>query len=313
MLTKRINYERKSLQKEMIFSFVILFIVLIIFGYELRLLESEYTIQSITSKEIDYDKYRSYYLEENTLSKAQQLSSLIKKRYSFLKNNTYVNEFGYLTFSMMANTYDLKDNQLTDPYTFYRGITRISMDQRFQQLYEYNRAILSDLIYFPVPKMENQSADIYYMDSWSQPRTYGGDRKHEGCDLMATNNKRGFFPVVSMTDGIVEKIGWLDQGGYRIGIRSPHKGYFYYAHLDSYAPEIKEGDTVIAGQLLGFMGDSGYGKEGTKGQFDVHLHLGIYVNENEQEMSVNPYYILRLMEKKRTSWKNGDTNGDLLR
>lgn len=39
---------------------------------------------------------------------------------------------------------------------------------------------------------------------------------------------------------------------------------------------IKEGDQVQAGEMLGFMGDSGYGEEGTTGQFPVHLHLGIY-------------------------------------
>ena len=43
---------------------------------------------------------------------------------------------------------------------------------------------------------------------------------HEGCDIMAGNNERGYFPIVSMTDGVVERIGWLEKGGYRIGIRS---------------------------------------------------------------------------------------------
>ena len=47
-------------------------------------------------------------------------------------------------------------------------------------------------------------------------------------------SQSGFYPVISMTDGKIEKIGWLSLGGYRIGIRSPHGGYFYYAHLASY-------------------------------------------------------------------------------
>ena len=103
-----------------------------------------------------------------------------------------------------------------------------------------------------------------------------------------------------ITDGIVEKMGWLEQGGYRIGIRSKAGAYFYYAHLDTYAPELKIGDSVTAGQLLGFMGDSGYGSEGTIGQFDVHLHLGIYVPSESCEISVNPYWILRILENCRT-------------
>jgi len=47
------------------------------------------------------------------------------------------------------------------------------------------------------------------------------------------------------------------------------------------------------------MGDTGYGEEGTKGMFDVHLHLGIYVNSGDQEISVNPYWILKMLEYSR--------------
>ena len=50
--------------------------------------------------------------------------------------------------------------------------------------------------------------------------------------------------------------------------------------------------------MLGFMGDSGYGEEGTTGQFPVHLHLWIYAFENGKEISVNPYYLLRALEDK---------------
>ena len=68
-------------------------------------------------------------------------------------------------------------------------------------------------------------------------------------------------------------------------------------------PDIREGDTVKAGQLLGFMGDSGYGPEGTKGEFDVHLHLGIYSWGTGEEISVNPYYLLRSLEEHRLKYQ----------
>ena len=65
--------------------------------------------------------------------------------------------------------------------------------------------------------------------------------------------------------------------------------------------EWRPGDTVHAGELLGYMGDSGYGEPGTTGQFPVHLHLGIYIRtEHHDELSVNPYWILRYLEKYRT-------------
>ena len=58
------------------------------------------------------------------------------------------------------------------------------------------------------------------------------------------------------------------------------------------------GDTISAGDILGFMGNSGYGKEGTIGKFPVHLHLGIYIPTlYTDEMSVNPYHILDILRK----------------
>lgn len=150
---------------------------------------------------------------------------------------------------------------------------------------------------FPVVK-EEEGYPVTYDNSWGAKRSYGGERVHEGCDLMANNSVRGKYKVCSMTNGVVEKIGWLEQGGWRIGIRSENGIYYYYAHLDSYEKAFKKGEEVVAGQILGRMGDSGYGKEpDTKGKFDVHLHVGIYMKDYQgQERAVNPYWFLKQLE-----------------
>ena len=154
-------------------------------------------------------------------------------------------------------------------------------------------AIWDDLEYFPV-----DGKPIYFENTWMFERYYGGKRGHEGTDLIPEENIPNYYPVVSMTDGIVEKIGWLPQGGYRIGIRSPSGGYFYYAHLSNYYQDFEVGDLVYAGDVLGTMGDTGYGEEGTTGKFDVHLHVGIYIKtENFSELSVNPYWALRYLQE----------------
>ena len=161
------------------------------------------------------------------------------------------------------------------------------------------RAIWNDVKYFPIPQSLDDTEDkISYVDSWMFERNYGGKRGHEGTDIMAEKNTPGYYPVVSMTDGVVTEKGWLEKGGWRIGITAPTGAYFYYAHLDSYA-ELEKGDPVKAGDLLGYMGDSGYGEEGTTGEFPVHLHLGIYLNEGTEEISVNPYPVLRYAENAR--------------
>ena len=164
------------------------------------------------------------------------------------------------------------------------------------------QAVWDDLKYFPVAESsDNSRLSVSFEDSWMFDRSYGGERGHEGTDIMSSVNEPGRFPVVSMTDGTVESKGWLELGGYRLGIRAPHGAYFYYAHLDSYA-DIEEGDTINAGDLLGFMGDTGYGtEEGTRGKFPAHLHVGIYLYQNEQEISVNPYPALSYVQDKKVS------------
>ncbi len=156
--------------------------------------------------------------------------------------------------------------------------------------------LLSDISCFPVAIDGTGAATISYENSWGTARNYGGDRRHEGVDLMTSNNVPGYFPAVSICDGVIEKLGWLELGGYRIGIRSEHGLYAYYAHLDSYREGLRIGDVVKAGDIVGYVGNTGYGPEGTKGQFDVHLHFGLYVDIAGKEVSVNPYEILRYLE-----------------
>ena len=164
----------------------------------------------------------------------------------------------------------------------------------YLQLKNYYEAIWGNLQYFPVA-----SDDISYEDSWMDSRTYGGNRHHEGTDLFGPVSQSGYYPIISITDGIVEQKGWLPLGGYRIGIRSDSGGYFYYAHLSSYEEDFTPGDRVQAGEILGFMGNTGYGQEGTSERFPVHLHLGIYITTPEgQDISVNPYHVLQCLRKK---------------
>lgn len=138
-----------------------------------------------------------------------------------------------------------------------------------------------------------------YENGWKQSRTYNGNRLHYGIDIMAEEHKPGQIEVVSMTDGVIENIGWNPTGGYRVGVRSPGGAYFYYAHLDENPVHLQKGDKIYAGDLIGRMGDTGYGEEGTRGQFPVHLHVGIAVKTADQvEFWMNPYPLLKYMEGK---------------
>ena len=166
----------------------------------------------------------------------------------------------------------------------------------------YN-GLLADIKYFPVPRSNKRKEWVKYVNSWNYERTYKGNRTHEGTDVMGDINKDGIYPVVSVSDGYISNIGWLELGGWRIGITSPSGIYYYYAHLDSYAKEYKEGDVIRAGDIIGYMGSTGYSKvEGTKNKFPVHLHFGIYITPDPdiaadyEEIALNPYNILKINE-----------------
>lgn len=130
----------------------------------------------------------------------------------------------------------------------------------------------------------------YYSDcdDFGNERSYGFKRKHLGHDFMTSVGT----PVSAMEDGIVETLGWNRYGGWRIGIRSfDGQRYYYYAHLRKgkpYAENLKEGQTVKAGETIGYVGQTGYSfKEDTNNIQTPHLHFGIQLIFNEVQKDGN--------------------------
>ncbi len=142
---------------------------------------------------------------------------------------------------------------------------------------------------FPVPLHANYS----YRNTWGHPRGFGGRRIHEGTDIFANYG----VPVLSTTYGIVEIKGWNRFGGWRIGIRDTHNIYHYYAHLNGFEKGIEVGDVVKPGDIVGYVGASGYGPPGTSGKFPPHLHYGMYRDNGNTEWSFDPYPYLRKWER----------------
>lgn len=145
-------------------------------------------------------------------------------------------------------------------------------------------------------------------------RSFGFKRKHLGNDLMGSLGT----PIVAVEGGVVEALGWNRYGGWRVGIRSfDSRRYYYYAHLQKdhpFAEDLKVGDIVQAGDLIGFMGRTGYSdKENVNNIETVHLHFGMELvfdesqKECNSEIWINVYDIVRLLANHRSSVvKNGD-------
>lgn len=237
--------------------------------------------------------FRSLNFSENTM---KTFHNLYQDKESDWEDN--------LTFAMLNQRFHLdneKDLVTKRIPAYYKNS---AVYQRFKNRY---KAVFKDIKYFPVGRDVDGGERCYYENSWYNDRTYGGKRFHEGTDIMTSNNERGYFPVYSMTDGVVEQKGWLKLGGWRLGIRSKNSAYFYYAHMAQYADDIEVGNHIKAGQLIGYVGDTGYSKkEGTTGNFPVHLHIGIYLQEKEGEMSVNPYWVLKGIESKKKAFHSSN-------
>ncbi|UKK99014.1 stalk domain-containing protein [Brevibacillus brevis] len=138
-----------------------------------------------------------------------------------------------------------------------------------------------------------------YGDSFGSDREWtetnsGSVRSHEGIDIMAPKGT----PIYSVSDGTINKVGWNTYGGWRVNITDENGQYrMYYAHLQAYVPGLYAGKTIKAGQLIGFVGDTGYGGTGTVGMFEPHLHFGLYRNSTGK--AIDPYDYLRIWEQNK--------------
>ena len=126
------------------------------------------------------------------------------------------------------------------------------------------------------------------VDTYTQARA-GGARIHDAIDIMADEGT----PVIAATDGTVEKLFFSDGGGgITAYVRSPDRHWmYYYAHLQAYAPGLREGQHLGRGDPIGRVGSTGNANpEGP------HLHFAIHrMAEGErwwQGRPVNPYPLL---------------------
>ena len=139
-------------------------------------------------------------------------------------------------------------------------------------------------------------------------RSYGYARTHQGNDLMGSVG----IPIVAVEGGTIEALGWNQYGGWRIGIRTADKKrYYYYAHLrrnHPYAPDLQEGMVVQAGDVIGYMGMTGYSPvENTNNISTPHLHIGLQLIFDESQKDganqiwIDPYNLISLLSANKSA------------
>lgn len=164
------------------------------------------------------------------------------------------------------------------------------------------------------PIAKNYSFSHY--DDFGNARSYGYKRVHLGNDLMGSIGT----PVIAVESGTVEAIGWNQYGGWRIGIRSfDKKRYYYYAHLRKdhpYVKDLQEGQIVKAGDVIGYLGMTGYSTKENVNNINVpHLHFGMQLifdecqKDGTNQIWIDVYQIIEFLRKNKSEVmkENNDT------
>lgn len=127
------------------------------------------------------------------------------------------------------------------------------------------------------------AAEVEFIDSWGYPRMTGTSYEHwhQGTDIFAPYGA----PVIASENGVIDRFGSAVLGGNKLWVKGNSGTAYYYAHLSAFAPGIGEGTRVSAGQVVGYVGDTGNAK-GTS----PHLHFEVHPNGGDV---VNGYPLLK--------------------
>ena len=115
-----------------------------------------------------------------------------------------------------------------------------------------------------------------FRDSWGEPRP--GGRSHSGVDMIAALGT----PLVAIESGVLTNLGWHYAGGIGLYVDGDSGDQWYYCHLSAYAAGMAAGTRVVAGQVIGYVGETGNAA-------GPHLHLAHILPSGQY---VNPYPVV---------------------
>ncbi|MEE0265377.1 MAG: M23 family metallopeptidase [Acutalibacteraceae bacterium] len=283
------------------------------------------------NKKSDYIKYAEFNVCYNALEKALEYDIASHKSDEKIKLN-WIELLAYLGARYGGDFTGYKEADMTELVERLKSgekLTDITKGMKYYKYYyEVYSAVLDGFTGWYITEKPDENGNraevkeyglcvfspiakgfaFSHYDDFGAGRSYGYKRSHLGHDLMASTGT----PVIATETGTVEIMGWNQYGGWRIGIRSlDKKRYYYYAHLRQnrpFHPDIKEGKVVNAGEVIGYVGRTGYSTtENTNNITTSHLHFGLELifdesqKESTNEIWVDLYAITQLLQKHQSS------------
>lgn len=299
--------------------------ILVIVGFSLIFLnKGKNSVYATENK--NFIKYAEFGPNYEALEKAMKEDI---KSYSLDIKINWIDVLAYLGAKYGGNFKKYKEKDLTDLTEKIKSGTNINDLTKNLKNYNYYHEVYEAVLkeFLGTYKIKNENKDSWeeayglkafspiaktfpfsHFSDFGASRSYGYARPHLGHDMMAATGT----PVIAVESGTVEIMGWNQYGGWRIGIRSfDKKRYYYYAHLRQNRPyhaDIKEGATVKAGDVIGYVGRTGYStKENVNNINESHLHWGMQLifdesqKECDNEIWIDLYAITKLLEKNKSA------------
>lgn len=231
--------------------------------------------------------------------------------YVALKNG---NSFKNKTNDLKNLNAAIKDSNLINKYR---------ENKYFKYYLESYRAILGGIINFETGELTGFhpiAKGFWYScyDDFGNSRGYGFKRRHLGHDLFGSTGA----PIIAVEGGTITELGWNQYGGWRVGIRSDDTlRYYYYAHLRKDRPftaNIKKGSRVTAGQVIGYLGSTGYSRDENTNmeQSKPHLHFGMQIifdpsqEDGNGEIWIDCYTLCKFLNRNRAKVTKDKETGE---
>ena len=328
-----------KINKELFFTIIITFLIIIVISSFLiislstnlnNLIFWNKSEINLTENE-DYIKWVDFKITSDILSKTAKLDIDSHNSNSEIKYN-WIELLSYLACKNGGNFKNFNQNDLNkliEQLKSGKSMDDLTKNMKYYSYYyESYSAVLGGFIGNYSVETENEDgitsfSDKYglkaflpiaknyafnHYDDFGASRSYGFKRSHLGNDLMGSIGT----PIIAVESGIIEHLGWNQYGGWRVGIRSyDGKRYYYYAHLRKnhpYASNLVEGLEVKAGDVIGYLGMTGYSIKENVNNINVpHLHFGMQIifdksqEDGNNEIWIDVYNIIEFLKQNRST------------